>query len=41
MADISDSARSGTELFGPGYRWALGYLAEMGLSEADFIEQYR
>ena len=39
MADLINEVRSGDELLGPGYQWALGALQEYGITEADIVDQ--
>ena len=40
MTDLMGLSQSGQELFGPGYRWALGSLEEVCVTEAGLIESY-
>ena len=41
MADLINEVKSGDELLGPGYQWALGALSEFGITEADFVDQHQ
>ena len=41
MADLINEVKSGDELLGPGYQWALGALHEFGITESDFVDQHQ
>ena len=41
MADLINEVKSGDELLGPGYQWALGALHKFGIAEADLVDQHQ
>ena len=39
MVDLINEVKSGDELLGPGYQWALGALQQYGITESDIVDQ--